>query len=125
VVKPTIGLCFSLNQLWDSLPRCGFARHRLYDGKQNGLAYVTSCLAISGSTGRDFYESQKFGARGTDVTLAGALLRAVHGRGTKRARGVGDCDNGNKNSPDANSHGGSSPENAVERWIDGALLAKA
>jgi len=121
VIKPTIGLCFTLNALWDALPRCGFARHRLYDGKQNGVAYVTTCLAIPGSTGADFYESQKFGSRGSDVMLAGALLRVVGGKSTKRARCVRNGDNGNKNSPDVNPHIGSSPENGVERWTDGAV----
>lgn len=120
VIKPTISHCFRLNALWDSLPRCGFARHRLYDGTQNGLAYVASCLSIQGSSGADFYESQKFGHYGTDVTLSASLVRCVTERGRKRDRHGLFGVNGNKNGPDANLHGGSSPENAVERLTEGA-----
>lgn len=117
VVKPTIGVCFQLNALWDSLPKCGFSRHRLYDGSQNGLAYVTTCLGIPGSTGADFYESQKFGARGTDVTLSAALCRVVGDRGRKRDRHARIPVNGNKISLMRMDKGQALPENVLERGL--------
>lgn len=83
---PNKGLCFALNQLWDCMPRCGHARHRLFDQKQNGTSYVSSCLANHNTAGADFYESQKFGDRGSDLTLSDSLLEAVGGRRVLCAR---------------------------------------
>ena len=77
---PCLSLCFRLNALWDALPRCGHARHRLFDYHQNGASYVASCLSSEGTLGADFYESKKFGTVGCDVTLSNSLVRAIAGR---------------------------------------------
>lgn len=75
-----LGHCFTLNAMWDALPRCGHARIRLFDVSQNGAAYVASCLAAEGTAGANFYEAQKFGTQGSDVTLSNSLVRLVGGR---------------------------------------------
>lgn len=81
VYRVRLAECFQLNHIWDAQPGCGFARHRLYDRARGGVEYITTCLAVEGTSGRDFYETQKFGAQGTDVTLSRSLYRAIGGQG--------------------------------------------
>ncbi len=81
--QPTLADMFRLNELWDDLPKCGFARNHLFDERLNGVEYVTKCLSGSapGDTlGGDFYEGSKFAHRGAEVTLSNSLARAVGGR---------------------------------------------
>lgn len=98
--NPTLGHCFHLNALWDDLPRCGFARHRLYDPKQHGAEYVVQCLSDADTASKNQYELSKFLLTGCDVMLSHSLTREVSGqrvledglrrqeRGKKRARKI-------------------------------------
>lgn len=79
-LKPNLGLCFTLNNNWEKLPRCGIARHRIFDKSQNGAEYVVACLSGEDTAGADFYESMKFGTQGSDVTLSNSLCRVIGGR---------------------------------------------
>lgn len=80
---PTLGQMFQLNQLWDSLPRCGFARHYIFDQSLNGVGYVTKCLTSRSTKDRraaDSYESGKFGHAESQVTLSNSFGRLIGGR---------------------------------------------
>lgn len=93
---PNLGLCFTMNHLWDELPLCGFARHRIYNRVGNAVEYVASCLAFAGSAGADFYETMKFGIKGTDITLSNSLLLCVGGRRVDVGRDVSKSQCGKK-----------------------------
>lgn len=76
---PTVGQCFTLNHLWDALPRCGFSRNHIFDPGLSGVEYVTKCLSsvAGGGPGGDFYEGSKFALRSSEVTLANSVVRLV------------------------------------------------
>jgi len=83
-LNPTIAHCFMLNAAWDSLPRCGFSRNRLFQSELNGVEYVTKCLglpdaALRVSSGGDYYEAEKFGHGSAEVTVSNTLACVVRG----------------------------------------------
>lgn len=77
LAQATLGQAFFFNYLWTKLPRCGYARHRLYDPEQHGAAYVVSCLTEADKSGANQYELGKFLLSGCDVMLSDSLVRAV------------------------------------------------
>lgn len=76
---PNVGLMFVLNQTWNKAPRCGFARHHIFNPLLNGVEYCTKCLSGVGTEGGDFYESQKFGFDGSELMLSNSLFRVIGG----------------------------------------------
>lgn len=76
--------CFRLNDAWDKLPRCGYSRNHVFNPALNGIDYICECLGstpehLTGSVGGDYYESRKFSAFGSTLTLSNSLLRMVGG----------------------------------------------
>lgn len=78
--EPNLSQCFTLNQTWDALPKCGFSRNHIFDQRLNGVEYVTKCLTQLDTIGGDLYESRKFQQDGSCLTLSNSFFRAVGGR---------------------------------------------
>jgi len=76
---PNVSDCFRLNSAWGSLPRCGWARHHIFNRSLNGVAYIVKCLSKEGTEGGDWYESGKFGS-GSKLVLSDSVYRCVGGR---------------------------------------------
>lgn len=77
--SPTIGHMFWMNNLWEELPRCGMARHRLYDRRRHGVEYIVECLSDCDTQSRNHYELGKILLDGCEVTLSHSLSRAIGG----------------------------------------------
>jgi hypothetical protein len=66
--------CFFLMHAWEKIGG-GMARVRLYDQRQDGLAYLTKCLS-----GADAYETSKFAEGLSHLTLSDGLRRMLRAR---------------------------------------------
>ena len=69
-----ISTCFFLMHAWEKIGG-GMARVRLYDQRQDGLAYLTKCLS-----GADTYETSKFAEGLSHLTLSDGLRRMLRSR---------------------------------------------
>jgi len=86
----TIGDCFTLNSFWNRLPKCGFARHFVYNAGQDAVGYITKGLSgCLGETrlGASNYEARKFGWSENEVTLSEAFMRLISRSMNRRLRG--------------------------------------
>jgi len=109
--KATIGHCFTLNSNWTKLPKCGWARHFVYNPGQDAVGYITK--GLSGCFGgnrldESNYEAGKFGWDSSEVTLSEAFVRLVSRSTNRRLNGetlTGRCGKseerkiGDKNQP--------------------------
>lgn len=81
--RANIGQCFALNSFWNRLPKCGFARHFVYEPGQDAVGYITKGLSgCLSDQGRDYlaasnYEASKFGLDWNEVEFSKALLRSI------------------------------------------------
>jgi hypothetical protein len=88
-----VGQCFAFNSFWNRLPKCGFARHFIYDPGEDAIGYITKglcgCLSEQGrdALGASHYEASKFGWSGNEVELSAALVRLI-GRSIERNHGT-------------------------------------
>lgn len=78
----TKGQCFTMNSLWDDMPRCGFSRNHRFDPALNGVEYVTKCLSsgAAGGLGGDYYEGSKFASGKSEVELSNSLSHVIGGK---------------------------------------------
>lgn len=78
--RANIGQCFALNSFWDRLPKCGFARHFVYNPGQDAVGYImkglSGCLPEQRLEASN-YEAAKFGWSENEVTLSEAFIRLI------------------------------------------------
>lgn len=89
---PTLSDCFRLNHIWLKQCLCGWSRNRIYALRgDSAVEYVTKCLSSEArgcNPGGDWYETQKFGLRSSEVTLSNSLVGLVAGRRIGALRGL-------------------------------------